>query len=95
MLFLKAYDQFQENRKRRARERAGDIAEGRAKGRAEARAEILEQLKARGLDVDEFIPPDDPENNKPGWLFPVGDGFHHPGFGNQSAPIPGVVTRML
>lgn len=61
---------FQENRKRRARERAEDIAEGRAKGRAEARAEILEQLKARGLDVDEFIPPDDPENNKPGWLFP-------------------------
>lgn len=70
MLLFKAYDQFQENRKRRARERAEAIAEGRAEGRAEARAEIIEQLKARGLDVDELIPPDETESNRPGWLFP-------------------------
>ena len=78
VLFIKAYDKYLENKQRRERERAEwrtqaiaeGMAEGLAKGRAEARAEILEQLKARGIDVDELIHPDEPESNKPGWLFP-------------------------
>ena len=37
MLLFKAYDQFQENRKRRAEERAEALAEGQARGRAQGR----------------------------------------------------------
>ena len=48
MLLLKAYDQFQENRKRRARERAEAAAEGRAEGLAEGRAEGLAEGLAEG-----------------------------------------------
>ena len=59
MLLLKAYDQFQENRKRRARERAEALAEGRAQGRAE----ILDLLRERGVNLDELLPP---EETKPG-----------------------------
>ena len=70
VLFIKAYDKYLENKQRRERERAEWRAQAIAEGRAEARAEILEQLKARGIDVDELIHPDEPESNKPGWLFP-------------------------
>ena len=78
MLILRAIDKINENRERRARERAEWEAasraygrsEGHAQGRAQGRAEIIEQLKARGVDVDELIPPDEPEANGTGWLFP-------------------------
>lgn len=74
VLILKAIDKINENRERRARERAvweaASRAHGRSEGRAEARAEILKQLKARGVDVDELMPPDEPESNGRGWLFP-------------------------
>ena len=63
MLLLKAYDQFQENRKRRARERAEALAEGHAQGRAQGRAEILDLLRERGVNLDELLPP---EETKPG-----------------------------
>ena len=86
MLLLKAYDQFQENRKRRARERAeaaaegraaglaAGLAEGRAAGRAEGlaeglargRAEIIDQLRERGINLDEFAPPDETDTEDPG-----------------------------
>ena len=82
VLILRAIDKINENRERRARERAEWEAasraygrsegrsEGHAQGRAQGRAEIIEQLKARGVDVDELIPPDEPEANGRGWLFP-------------------------
>ena len=70
MLILRAIDKINENRERRARERAEWEAASRAYGRSEGRAEIIEQLKARGVDVDELIPPDEPEANGRGWLFP-------------------------
>ena len=81
MLLLKAYDQFQENRKRRARERAEAAAEGRAEGMAEGlaagraegmaeglalgRAEIIDQLRERGISLDEPASPGetDPEDH--------------------------------
>ena len=86
MLILRAIDKINENRERRARERAEweaasraygrsegrseGHAQGHAQGRAQGRAEIIEQLKARGVDVDELIPLDEPEANGRGWLFP-------------------------
>ena len=78
MLLFKAYDQFQENRKRRAEERAAalaegqaqGLAEGRAQGRAEARAEIQDRLKEQGIDLDDLLPPDEQEPGPGGWLFP-------------------------
>lgn len=82
MLLLKAYDQFQENRKRRARERAEAAAEGRAEGRAEGlaeglaagraeglalgRAEIIDQLRERGISLDELALPDETDPEDPG-----------------------------
>ena len=82
MLLLKAYDQFQENRKRRARERAEAIAEGRAEGLAEGlaegraeglaeglalgRAEIIDQLRERGISLDELAAPDETDPRDPG-----------------------------
>lgn len=74
MLLLKAYDQFQENRKRRARERAEAAAEGRAEGRAEGlaeglalgRAEIIGQLRERGISLDELVVSDESEPENPG-----------------------------
>ena len=86
MLLLKAYDQFQENRKRRARERAEAAAEGRAEGMAEGlaeglaagraegmaeglalgRAEIIDQLRERGISLDELAPPDETDPEDPG-----------------------------
>ena len=66
MLLFKAYDQFQENRKRRAEERAAALAEGRA----QARAEIRDRLKERGIDLDDLLPPDEAEPGAGGWLFP-------------------------
>ena len=74
MLLFKAYDQFQENRKRRAEERAEALAEGQARGRAqvraEARAEIRDGLKEQGIDLDELLPPEELENGRAGWLSP-------------------------
>ena len=66
MLLFKAYDQFQENRKRRAEERAAALAEGRA----QARAEIRHRLKEQGIDLDDLLPPDEAEPGAGGWLFP-------------------------
>ncbi len=78
MLLLKAYDQFQENRKRRARERAAAAAEGRAEGLAEGRAEglaeglalgraeIIGQLRERGISLDELVVSDETEPEDPG-----------------------------
>ena len=66
MLLFKAYDQFQENRKRRAEERAAALAEGRA----QARAEIRDRLKEQGIDLDDLLPPDEAEPGAGGWLFP-------------------------
>ena len=57
MLFLKAYDQFQENRKRRAQERES--------ARAEGRAEIIEQLRNKGVNVDDLLPPDESDTEPP------------------------------
>lgn len=69
MLFLKAYDQFQENRKRRARERAEAVEEGKAigieQGRTEGRAEILDELRERGFDVDDLLSPDESDTEPP------------------------------
>lgn len=65
MLFLKAYDQFQENRKRRARERAEAVEEGKAIGIEQGRAEILDELRERGFDVDDLLPPDESDTEPP------------------------------
>ncbi len=78
MLLFDAYDRFQEIRKRRAEERAAALAEGqaqgraegRAQGRAEARAEIQDRLKEQGINLDDLLPPDEPEPDNQGWLFP-------------------------
>ena len=78
MLLLKAYDQFQENRKRRARERAEAAAEGRAEGIAAGRAqglaeglalgraEIINHLRERGINLDELALPDETDPEGPG-----------------------------
>ncbi len=105
MLLLRAYDQYQENRKRRARERAEAIAEGRelgreqglaeglaegreqglaegreqglaeglaegreqglAEGLAEGRAEVLDQLRDQGVNLDDFLTPDEADSEPP------------------------------
>ena len=70
VLFIRAYDNYQENKQRRERERAEwraqaiaeGLAEGLAKGRAQGRAEILEQLRDRGVNVDDLLPPSDPSD---------------------------------
>lgn len=64
MLLINAYDKFQEIRRRRAQERqemAEAIDASRAEGRAEGRAEIVDQLRERGVNVDDFLPPEDAE----------------------------------
>ena len=69
MLLINAYDKFQEIRRRRAQERqemADAIAESRAEGRAEGRAEILDQLRKSGVDVDDFVPPEDADSEPSG-----------------------------
>lgn len=65
MLFLKAYDQFQENRKRRARERAEAVEEGKAIGIEQGRAEILDELRERGFDVNDLMSPDESDTEPP------------------------------
>ncbi len=65
MLFLRAYDKYQENKQRRERERAQWMAEAMAEGRAEGRAEILEQLRDRGINVDDLLPPSEPSYETP------------------------------
>ena len=67
MLLFDAYDKFQEIRRRRAEERAEALAEGRAEGLAEGlaqgraeglvqgRAEILNELRERGVNLDDFL----------------------------------------
>lgn len=68
MLLINAYDKFQEIRRRRAQERQemaeaieASRAEGRAEGLAEGRAEIVDQLRERGVNVADFLPPEDAE----------------------------------
>ena len=63
--WLKAHDQFHENRKRRARERDGAIASAHAEGFAEGRAEIIQQLRERGIDVDMLLSLDNREQKPP------------------------------
>ena len=65
VLILKAIDKINENRERRARERAEWEAASRAQGRAEARAEIIEQLRDKGINVDDLLPPDESESEPP------------------------------
>ena len=73
MLILKAIDKINENRERRARERAEweaasraqGLAEGRAQGHAQGRAEIIEQLKERGINVDDLLSPDESDTEPP------------------------------
>ena len=73
VLFLKAIDKYHENRERRARERAEweaearsrGLAQGRAEGRTEGRAEILEELRKRGVNVDDLVPPTEPDSEAP------------------------------
>ena len=77
VLILKAIDKINENRERRARERAEweaasraqgraeGRAEGRAQGRALGRAEIIEQLRDKGINVDDLLPPDESDTEPP------------------------------
>lgn len=55
MLFLRAYDKYQENKQRREQERAAWRAEAIAEGRAEGRAEILDELRELGINVDNLL----------------------------------------
>ena len=63
VLILRAIDKYQQNRERRARERAeweaASRAQGRAEGRAEQRAEIRARLLERGINLDDLLPPDE------------------------------------
>ena len=63
VLILRAIDKYQQNRERRARERAeweaASRAQGRAEGRAELRAEIRARLLERGINLDDLLPPDE------------------------------------
>ena len=82
VLLFKAYDQYQENKQRRAQERAQwraeAVAEGREEGRKEGREEgrkqgreqILNQFRELGIDVDELLSAREPEDNVEPWLFP-------------------------
>ena len=65
VLILKAIDKINENRERRARERAEWEAASRAKGHAEGRAELLDQLRERGYNVDDLLPPDESDTEPP------------------------------
>ena len=65
VLILKAIDKINENRERRARERAEWEAASRAHGRAEGRAEIIEQLRDKGINVDDLLPPDESDTEPP------------------------------
>lgn len=73
MLILKAIDKYHENSERRARERAEweaasrakGRAEGHAQGRAEGRAQLLDQLRERGYNVDDLLPPDESDTEPP------------------------------
>lgn len=60
MLLINAYDKFQEIRRRRAQERQ-EMAEAIEASRAEGRAEIVDQLRERGVNVADFLPPEDAE----------------------------------
>ena len=69
VLILKAIDKINENRERRARERveweAASRAQGRAEGHAQGRAEIIEQLRNKGVNVDDLLPPDESDTEPP------------------------------
>ena len=81
VLILKAIDKYHEKRERRARERAEweaasrakgraeghaqGRAEGHAQGRAEGRAQLLDQLRERGYNVDDLLPPDESDTEPP------------------------------
>ena len=69
VLILKAIDKINENRERRARERAeweaASRAKGHAEGRAQGRAELLDQLRERGYNVDDLLPPDESDTEPP------------------------------
>ncbi len=55
VLFIKAWDKYQENRARRAREIAEALSQGRQEGREEGHAEIRDQLQQRGYDLNELL----------------------------------------
>jgi len=60
-LLTKGYELYREMLGRNEQLRA----EGRAEGRAEARAEIIEQLRDKGINVDDLLPPDESESEPP------------------------------
>ncbi len=41
------------------------LATGRAEGRAQGRTEIIAQLRERGINVDDLLPPDEPDTEPP------------------------------
>ena len=61
VLFLKTIDKYHENRERRARERA----EWEAASRAQGRAEVIEQLREKGINVDDLLLSDEPDTESP------------------------------
>jgi predicted transposase YdaD len=60
-LLTKGYELYREMLGRNEQLRA----EGRAEGRAEARAEIIEQLRDKGINVDDLLPPDESDTEPP------------------------------
>ena len=60
-LLTKGYELYREMLGRNEQLRA----EGRAEGRAEARSEIIEQLRNKGINVDDLLPPDESDTEPP------------------------------
>lgn len=47
------------------REMLGRNEQLRAEGRAQGRAEIIEQLREKGINVDDLLPPDESDTEPP------------------------------